>query len=213
MESLMTTENAALIVGAIAATIAAIAYAIRLVSLAISSYITARANIKLGQAKVTEDLRRSEAEILRLNAEAQVKDREADNDQMARIIGIMETQNQQVARFASIAEDFATAQNRDHEMQEKNRQTNEKVAASMAELATQTKAVNTSIQAWPKLVDGTLDSLAQKVEALETTVKNDHQHLSELVKTEVVTRLEEVVKLLKATATPAPIGNVSAETS
>ena len=182
MSDLMSLENAALLVGAMAALVYAIAKAVGLISEAVSSLLTARADVK-----------RIHAENERLKAESLAKDREAENEQMSKIISILDRQTEQVHRFTSVAEDFATASNRHIE-------TDEKVAAAMREMAAENRALRISMEAWPKTVDSTLADLIRKVETVEAAIQRgngDHEAIRDILQHKVLAGIQEVISLLK----------------
>lgn len=203
MDKFMTPENVALIVGAIAALIYAAAKAVNLISAGVSNYMTVRGDIK-----------RMAAENDRLKAEAQARDIDAENEQQAKIISIMERQteysHETATRFAAISEDFLTAQNRDAEDREKSRQTNEKMADGFNRMAEENRALRISMEAWPKTVDGKLDTvdetllaLSKKVAAVETAILNgnkDHDVIQGILKEQVVAGIDKIIALL----TPPP---------
>lgn len=205
MDRLLSPENAALLVGAVAGLIWAVAKGVDLISKGVSNYLETRNNINA-----------TKAELARLEAEAKARDSEAENEQQARIIAIMERQtdysHETAKRFATIAEDFLTAQNRTAEMLENHRRTNESVAEGLNNMAAENKALRISMEAWPKAVDGKLDvvdatihELADKVAAVEAAItqgNTDHSAIKSILQNEIVPGIKHVITLLTATPTP-----------
>ena len=203
MDKLMTPENAAVLIAAIAGLVGAFGFGIRQLSAAFNSWIETRNKVRM-----------MVAENQRLREEVSAREQDAENERDTKIINILERLTEQNGRWPPIAEDFATAQNRQIEVIEQFRQTNEKVAVGLANMATENKALRISMESWPKAVDSHLEGVAKKVEALETTVgllliavnngNEDHEFVRQSIDDRIVPMLTNIRDLVQPKAPPPP---------
>ena len=194
MGEMITAENLAVLVGAVAALVFAISKSVEWIGKGAGNYITARAEASRIRAEKERDQVKAEAD-----------DKAAENKNIATILNLMERQT-------TISEDAVSAQNahvRVLEMYGKRfgdiDDTIKSGTAVQAELTTQLKALNINVAAWPKTVDVTLAEAIDTLKRLETQIdgfSSSHEFIRGHL-TETKQHLQDIINILK-TQQPAP---------
>lgn len=204
----MTPDNIAVLVIAIASLITAFGFGFKQITSAINSWVETRNKVQV-----------TNSENERLKAEAAARDSDAENEQQSKIISIMERQteysHETASRFATIAEDFATYQNRSIEV-------NEGVARGLSAMAAENKALRISFEQWPSAIDGkletvdsTLGNLVKKVAAVETAIatgNSEHTEIKAILRDDVLRGIEKIVAIIDGPTPPRPPDSATSKT-